>query len=54
MLSIHQRDRFKYVHKSDEVVRSDNKQLFLNIDLISEAIDKGKQISFNYTRHYFN
>ena len=54
MLSIHQRDRFKYVHKSDEVVRSDNKQLFLNIDLITEAIDKGKQISFNYTRHYFN
>ena len=54
MLSIHQRDRFKYVHKSDEVVRSDNKQLFLNIDLITEAIDKGKQISFNYTRHYFD
>ena len=31
-----------------------NKQLFLNIDLITEAIDKGKQISFNYTRHYFD
>lgn len=54
MLSVHQRDRFKYVHKSDEVVRTDNKQLFLNIDLITEAIDKGKQISFNYTRQYFD
>jgi predicted DNA-binding transcriptional regulator YafY len=53
MLSIYQRDRFKYVHKSDEIVRTDNKQLFLNIDLISEAIEKGKQISFNYDRHYF-
>ena len=54
MLSVYQRDRFKYVHKSNEIVRTDNKQLFLNIDLITEAIDKGKQISFNYTRHYFN
>jgi len=54
MLSIHQRDRFKYVHKSDEIIRTDNKQLFLNIDLITEAIDKGKQISFNYTRYYFD
>jgi predicted DNA-binding transcriptional regulator YafY len=32
----------------------DNKQLFLNIDLITEAIDRGKQITFNYTRHYFD
>lgn len=54
MLSVHQRHRFKYVHKSDEIVRTDNKQLFLNIDLISEAIEKGKQISFNYARHYFD
>ncbi|MBE5738955.1 MAG: WYL domain-containing protein [Clostridiales bacterium] len=54
LLSVHQRNRFKYVHKSDEVVRTDNKQLFLNIDMISEAIEKGKQISFNYTRHYFD
>jgi predicted DNA-binding transcriptional regulator YafY len=54
MLSVYQRDRFKYVHKSDEIVRTDNKQLFLNIDLITEAIDNGKQISFNYTRHYFD
>lgn len=54
MLSVYQRGRFKYVHKSDEIVRTDNKQLFLNIDLITEAIDKGKQISFNYTRHYFD
>jgi predicted DNA-binding transcriptional regulator YafY len=54
ILSVHQRDRFKYVHKSDEIVRSDNKQLFLNIDIITEAIDKGKQISFNYIRRYFD
>lgn len=54
MLSVHQRDRFKYVHKSDEIIRTDNKQLFLNIDLITEAIDMGKKISFNYTRHYFD
>lgn len=54
LLSVYQRNRFRYVHKSDEVVRTDNKQLFLNIDLISEAIEKGKQISFNYDRQYFD
>jgi len=54
MLSKYQRNRFKYVHKSDEIIRTDNKQLFANIDLISEAIDRGKQISFNYERHYFD
>jgi len=54
MLSVYQRNRFKYVHKSNEIVRTDNKQLFLNIDLITEAIDRCKQISFNYTRHYFD
>lgn len=54
MLSVHQRNRFKYVHKSDEIVRADNKQLFLNVDLITEAIDKGKQISFNYSRQYLD
>lgn len=53
MLSSHQRKRFKYVHKSDEIMRTDNKQLFFNIDIISEAIDSGKQISFNYRRQYF-
>jgi len=54
MLSVYQRNRFKYLHKSDEIIRTDNKQLFYNIDLISEAIDKGKQIAFNYNRYFFD
>lgn len=54
LLSVYQRGRYKYIHKSDEIVRGDNKQLFLNIDLIGEAIEKGKQLSFNYDRHYFD
>ncbi|MBQ8028607.1 MAG: WYL domain-containing protein [Clostridia bacterium] len=31
--------------------RTDNKHLFLNIELLSEAIDKKKKVSFNYTEY---
>ncbi len=31
--------------------RTDNRQLFLNIEILSEAIDKKKKVSFNYTEY---
>lgn len=54
MLSIYKRKKYNYMYKVEEVNRSDNKQLFYTIDQISEAIEKGKQISFNYDRFYFD
>lgn len=54
MLSIYKRKKYNYMYKVEEVNRSDNKQLFYTIDQISEAIEKGKKISFNYDRFYFD
>lgn len=54
MLSLYKRKKYNYIYKTEDVVRTDNKQLFFSIDLISEAIETGKQISFNYDRHYLD
>ena len=51
LLSTHQRKKYSYIYKADEVVRTNNKQLFYNIDIINEAIEKNKQVVFNYN-HY--
>lgn len=53
LLSTYQRKQYNYVYKSNELNRTDNKELFYNIDIINEAIDKGKQISFDYSRFCF-
>lgn len=53
-LSIHERKKYKYICKSDEIIRTDNKQLFYTIDILNEAIEKGKKVEFNYNRFYFN
>ncbi|MBQ7798018.1 MAG: WYL domain-containing protein, partial [Clostridia bacterium] len=53
-LSHNQRKKFKYICKSDEIVRTDNKQLFYTIDILHDAIEQGKQVEFNYNRFYFN
>lgn len=52
-LSTYQRKQYKYVYKADEINRTDNKQLFYNIDIINEAIEKKKQIKFFYNRFYY-
>ena len=51
LLSIYQRKKYNYVYKADEISRANNKQLFYNIDIINEAIEKNKQIIFNYNRY---
>lgn len=52
-LSTYQRKQYKYVYKADEINRTDNKQLFYNIEIINEAIEKNKQIQFEYNRFYY-
>lgn len=47
-LSIYKRKKYTYIYKSDEISRTNNKQLFYNIDIINEAIESNKQISFTY------
>lgn len=53
LLSKYQRKKYTYVYKADQINRTDNKELFYNIDIINEAIEKHKQIKFNYNRYYF-
>lgn len=53
-LSVYERRKYKYLCKADEIVRTDNKQLFFTIDILNEAIEKGKKVEFNYNRFYFD
>ena len=53
LLSKYQRKKYTYVYKADQINRTDNKELFYNIDIINEAIEKHKQIKFDYKRFYF-
>ena len=47
-LSKYQRKDYKFIYKSNEVNRSDNKELFYTLELIEEAKRRGKRISFQY------
>lgn len=47
-LSIYERKNYEYLHKTSEVNRTSSSEIFLNIELIQEAIDKKKRISFQY------
>lgn len=54
VLSRFQRKKYNYLIKADEIVRTENKQLFYTIDTINEAIEQGKKVEFNYNRFYFD
>ena len=43
---------FDYLTKSGDVVRTDNKQVFYNIDVLLDAIKHGSKVAFNYKRNY--
>lgn len=47
-LSVYQRKNYSYLYKSTEISRTSNIEFFYNIEIINEAIDKNKKISFNY------
>lgn len=53
-LSKDDRKSFSYLSKSCEVARTNNKQVFYNIDIILDAIEKGKRIKFKYNRYYID
>lgn len=49
--SVYRKDRFKFVYSSNNVEsinRTSNKQVFYNLDLINEAIEKNLQLEFTY------
>lgn len=52
LLSKYQRGKYKYIFKADEINRTNNKELFYIIEVIQEAIENNKKISFNYIRPY--
>ena len=52
--SKYKRKKYNYIHKSDEISRANNKQLFYVIDVLQEAIERKKQVEFSYDRPYFS
>ena len=42
------KNRYKYIEKSDSVTRTNNADIFYNIEQISEAMEKKKKIGFHY------
>ncbi len=51
LLSRHERKKYKYIYKATELHRPNNKQLFFTIDVLTEAIEKGKKVRFQYTQY---
>lgn len=49
--TVYFRSHVKNVCSVDQWSKSDNSQFFLNISLVDEAIEGGKQISFTYNRY---
>lgn len=50
-LSIYKRKKYNYLYKAEEISRIDNVQVFYNIEVINEAIENCKQISFEYNTY---
>ena len=51
LLPFHQRRRYKHLKVLDHVRKADNKELFLNIELLDEAITEKKIVQFTYCRY---
>lgn len=49
--SVHQRKRYRYVYKADQISRSDNRQIFYIIDTLTFAIEQKKRVSFEYASY---
>lgn len=45
------RARVQYIHSVGEWGKTDNKELFYNIEVIDEAISRKKQVTFNYNKY---
>lgn len=53
-LSKYQKKQYDYIYKADDINRSENKQLFYTIEVLNEAIRKGKQVEFEYKRFHLD
>lgn len=49
--SKYERKRYKPISKMDKISNSKNKALFYVIEVLSEAIEKGKKVKFNYNEY---
>ena len=47
-LSKYKKKKYTYLYKSTDLNRTDNEDVFLNLEIIEEAIEKNKRISFKY------
>ncbi len=47
-LSKYQRKKYTYLYKSTDLNRTSNEKVFLNLEIIEEAIENNKKISFKY------
>lgn len=52
--SIYDKKRYNYLEKLDDDSKTDNKQLFYTIEVINEAIEKGKKVEFQYSAYGLN
>lgn len=50
-LSCYDRKDYSYIHKAEKINRTSNQEVFLNIEIINEAIQNNKQITFNYLQY---
>ncbi len=54
LLPVHQRRRYRHLRVLDHVRKSPNRELFLNIELLDEAISEKKIVQFTYCRYDLN
>ena len=52
--SIYEKKKFNHLEKIDDGVRTYNKQLFLNIEILNDAIENGKKVEFQYGAYDFD
>ncbi len=52
--NVHHRRSYRHLTCAKPEKRSDNKELFLNIEVIDEAISEGKKVSFTYLAYDFD
>lgn len=50
-LSVHRRKRYKHLTVAKREKKTDNRQVFLNIECLDEAIENGRQVSFLYLQY---
>lgn len=52
--STFEKRKYKHIYKVDEISRMRNTQLFKNIEILNDAIEKGKKVSFQYNEYNAN